>query len=58
MKDKSPMSIGTENLIKCNTFMIKALNQLGRERNNFNKGLCDKPRANFILKSERLKAFP
>ena len=41
-------------------FMIKGLQKVGIEGTYFNiiKGICDKPTANIILNSEKLKAFP
>ena len=40
--------------------MIKGLQKVGIEGTYFNiiKGICDKPTANIILNSEKLKAFP
>ena len=41
-------------------FMIKTLNKMGIEGKYLNiiKAICDKPTANIILNSEKLKAFP
>ena len=40
--------------------MIKTLNKMGIEGKHLNiiKAICDKPTANIILNSEKLKAFP
>ena len=42
------------------TFMIKTLQTMGIEETYLNivKAICDKPTANTILNSEKLKAFP
>ena len=42
------------------SFMIKTLNKMGIEGNYLNiiKAIYDKPTANIILNSEKLKAFP
>ena len=41
-------------------FMIKTLQKVGTEGTYLNiiKTICDKPTANIILNSEKLKAFP
>ena len=41
-------------------FMIKTLNRMGREGTYLNiiKAIYNKPTANIILNSEKLKAFP
>ena len=63
-KDKNHMTIST-NAEKAfdkiqHPFMIKALNKMGIEGKYLNiiKAICDKPTANIILNSEKLKAFP
>ena len=62
MKDKNHIifSIKKKHLSKIqHIFMTKTLNKMGIERMHFNiiKAIYDKPTANIILISEKLKAF-
>ena len=62
-KDKNHIIISTDTekaLGKIqNTFMIKTLNKVSKEKtyHNIIKAIHDKPTANIVLNSEKLKAF-
>ena len=64
LKDKNHMiiSIGAEKAFDKiqHPFMIKTPQKAGTEGTYLNimKAICDKPTANIILNSEKLKAFP